>query len=692
MATAKTSEKPASTSTAATATTSAPLSGPESVTATIDRINTLYTAVHEEYEKNFWATKMGLAGSSPEKLSLTKTALEEFLASPSNLADVEEALEVEDVSDEQRRTLECLRRTFAVSQLPDEASRLRAELNELEAALAADRREMKLGYEARKKEGGETAFVEASTVQLRQILRSSDDEATRKSAWKGLRSIGPRVAEQFAEIIKKRNAVARAVSADNEDYYDFKVKATEAMTKKELFEILQNLEERTRPLAAAARERLASYKGRDALEAWNRPAALAGESERALDPYFSFEDAVSVWARSFAALGVSFRGGESTLVLDLCDRKGKYSNGFCHWPKLSSVSVRGERLSAEARLSSLATPNAVGSGRTALTTLLHECGHAAHFANVLARTPLAAQERAPTSVAYAETQSMFLDAFADDAGWQGRYCRARGKASPPPWPIVERSISDSHPYAVLALRAMLAVPFFEKRLYELPDEELTAERILRVADEVEADVELGPSPRPLLSVPHPLSDESSAYYHGYVLAEMAVHQTRASLSSQLIESKEKRSRGDDESENENESAVDASVLVDSVRVGEALRSGFWEPGNTQPYLDLVAKVTGRPLSADAWVSVLEEPLESKIARERKAFEEGVAAGPKFSDLSSIDLGARVVIMHGDEKVADSGEDERGLAGVDAKFRAWIDKNWPRRKEGGEVDEEEVKEA
>jgi hypothetical protein len=134
------------------------------------------------------------------------------------------------------------------------------------------------------------------------------------------------------------------------------------MTKKELFAILDDLERRTRPLALAARERLASTKGAAALEPWNRPAALAGESERVLDPYFAFEDAVSVWARSFAALGVTFGGGESTLVLDLCDRKGKYSNGFCHWPRLSSVSVGGQRLAAEARLSSLATPDAVGSG------------------------------------------------------------------------------------------------------------------------------------------------------------------------------------------------------------------------------------------------------------------------------------------------------------------------------------------
>lgn len=205
------------------------------------------------------------------------------------------------------------------------------------------------------------------------------------------------------------------------------------------------------------------------------------------------------------------------------------------------------------------------------------------------------------------------------------------------------------------------MPYFEKRLYELPDDEVTAERIVSLADEVERDVELGPSPRPLLSVPHPLSDESSAYYHGYVLAEMAVHQTRAALAQKLT-------------------GGDAAALVDDPRVGEALRKGYWEPGNTVPYLDLVERVTGEPLSAAAWVSVLEEPLEEKLAKEKAAFEEGVSKGPKFESLkgSSIDLGARIVVVHGDEKVADSDVDG-GVAGVDAAFRAWIEKNWPRKK-------------
>lgn len=129
-------------------------------------------------------------------------------------------------------------------------------------------------------------------------------------------------------------------------------------------------------------------------------------------------------------------------------------------------------------------------------------------------------------MAYAELQSMFLDSLVSDAAWRAKYARARD-GSPVPWPLLEEEVTAKHPYEVLTLRAMLAVPYFEKALYELPEDQLNAEAIQKLADEVEVKIQGGLSSRPLLSVPHILSDEASCYYHGYVLAQMAVYQTRA---------------------------------------------------------------------------------------------------------------------------------------------------------------------
>lgn len=42
---------------------------------------------------------------------------------------------------------------------------------------------------------------------------------------------------------------------------------------------------------------------------------------------------------------------------------------------------------------------------------------------------------------------------------------------------------------VFSLRAMLAVPYFEKHLYELPEEEVTPAHLVQLAGEVEVDIQ-----------------------------------------------------------------------------------------------------------------------------------------------------------------------------------------------------------
>jgi hypothetical protein len=55
---------------------------------------------------------------------------------------------------------------------------------------------------------------------------------------------------------------------------------------------------------------------------------------------------------------------------------------------------------------------------------------------------------------------------------------------------------------------------------EMPESELSAASIQALADKVELDVQGGLASRPLLSVPHVISDEASCYYHGYVLVSL----------------------------------------------------------------------------------------------------------------------------------------------------------------------------
>ncbi|KGK69275.1 hypothetical protein NA76_16815 [Vibrio vulnificus] len=183
----------------------------------------------------------------------------------------------------------------------------------------------------------------------------------------------------------------------------------------------------------------------------------------------------------FGRLNIDYSGAE--LTLDLLDRKGKYPNGFCHGP-IPSFYDQGEWIAAKVNFTSNAKPDQVGCGYDGMNTLFHEGGHAAHFANVKLNAPCFSQEFAPTSMAYAETQSMFCDSLLDDADWLKRYA-LDDAGNPVPDSIIQAMVNNRQPFKAYAERSILVVPYFERALYQMSDEQLTAESVTQLARDTE---------------------------------------------------------------------------------------------------------------------------------------------------------------------------------------------------------------
>jgi len=613
----------------------------------IETFNRDYLQRHKSYEDNFWETKMNLTGNSVENLNTSFNALETFLGDQKTLEKVRELLKHADdgsVSEEQRIVLNQIEKTLKCYIVEsDSAKALRESMMKKEGALQKSRNNLKTQYTD--KDGN---VVDTTPTVIRTKMRSDPEESVRKSCWEMLRKNGPFLLDNgFCDIIKERNRFARELGF--EDFYDLKVTNAEGFSKKKCFEMLDGLEQATKPLLDKALERLKKEKGEDATKPWNTGFALSGELTKLTDPYYPFEYAPEVWGRSFSRMNIKYKN--ATMRLDLCDRKGKYPNGFCHWPTAPYKTQDGTFIPSETNFTSLATPDEIGSGNTALTTLMHEGGHAAHFSNIVQGSPLFSQERAPFSVALAETQSMFLDALCEDASWQARYAKNR-KGETIPWELIERSIKEKHPYKVFQLRGMIAVPYFEKALYEMDEKDLTPENVLRVADEVEMKIQGGLAGRPLMSVPHILADESSCYYHGYVFAEMAVHQTREYFFN----------TGD-------------GTIVDNPRVGKELIENYWVHGSGNPgFLGLVNNLTGSPLKHDAWVKELGVEVEELLKEEKAEYEKALAASAS-SNKDEIDLEMRAIFVHGDDVISDSKDS--GFLGACEKFRGWIYQEWPK---------------
>jgi oligoendopeptidase F len=392
---------------------------------------------------------------------------------------------------------------------------------------------------------------------------------------------------------------------------------------------LEDFEQRTRERCMTSLHELAKEKGSHALKPYNLKYTYSGDSSALLDPYTSFDQSLKQWVESFSRLGIDYSGAK--LTLDLLNRKGKYANGFCHAP-VPAFYDQDTWVPAEVNFTSLAEPGQIGSGYVALVTLFHEGGHAAHFANTKMNAPCFSQEFAPSSMAFAETQSMFLDSLIRDGDWLKAYAKdADGNAIPDD--LIRKRIEEKQPFFALEERGILAVPYFERALYSMDDDELTAENITELARDTEMMIMgLPVSPRPLITLPHILSDQSACSYHGYLMANMAVYQTRAFFKEKF------------------------GYLTDNPEIGPLLAEHYWKPGNSISHDDSIRSLTGEGFNAKYLAEECNLSVDEAWQREAKAIAEA-----KQRPIAKVKpLNARIAVVDGNEVLASNEQSDEGM--------------------------------
>jgi hypothetical protein len=87
-------------------------------------------------------------------------------------------------------------------------------------------------------------------------------------------------------------------------------------------------------------------------------------------------------------------------------------------------------------------------------------------------------------------------------------------------------------------------------------------------------------------------------------------------------------------------------IVDEPRVGKELTEAYWQPGNGEAFLDLVANLTGKPLTGDAWVAMLQvrnPSYPTLLTGERRSWTRLVSsrASRFFTDAKVADRNAKV---------------------------------------------------
>ncbi|MEQ9886480.1 M3 family metallopeptidase [Pectobacterium zantedeschiae] len=607
-------------------------------------LNRDYLAVHQAKEELFWQLYMGTGNDEvSERFSVAESAYKRFISQPQRLAELRTHIATLENSprDEDQALLHGLQgwyRFFDCNVIEDpQAQALMDEIIAAESALYAKRKSYEMTHLDAKGER-----ISASLGELLTNQATNDTEAYRQSSQQALRSLEQWLLQNgFPELVSLRNRFARQMGYRN--YFDYKVNKTERMTPEQLFAILDPFEEQTREANARSLKNLADEKGEDALQPWNIRYASAGDVTRQLDPYFPFSASLERWINSFKRLRIGFNGAE--MQLDLLVRKGKYENGFMHGPVPPFVQ-EGTWVPARINFTSLAKPDQIGSGASGINTLFHEGGHAAHFANIKQNAPCFSQEFPPTSMAYAETQSMFCDSLLGDADWLKRYAKnAQGETIPDE--LIRADISTQQPMRAFNDRHILLVPYFEWQLYSWDDEARTPEAMTKLARDTEQHI-LGTSgsPRPTLAIPHLLSMESACSYQGYLLALMAVEQTRSYFLQR------------------------DGYLTDNPAIGPDLAQHYWLPGNSVSHDDTLRSLTGEGFNpaylAQACNLTVEEAWE-------QAESTMAHAASRPQPAADFDLSARIRVVDGSRILADN---ELGDEKMCKDFAAFIEREYP----------------
>jgi hypothetical protein len=169
--------------------------------------------------------------------------------------------------------------------------------------------------------------------------------------------------------------------------------------------------------------------------------------------------------------------------------------------------------------------------------------------------------------------------------------------------------------------------------------------VTRLARKTEKDIfNLDGVNRPLLAIPHLLSDSGACSYQGYLLAHMAVSQTRAHFKGKF------------------------GALTDEPRIGPEIAAAYWAPGNSITHAESVKRLTGQSLGGDALAAECNRTNDEVWAAAQASIA-SLATRPEVGTLDTVDLDAKIRVVHGKEVIA---EQKTSFARLSKDFESWID--------------------
>ncbi|QFT88648.1 Peptidase family M3 [Bacillus sp. THAF10] len=451
------------------------------------------------------------------------------------------------LSEDERRQLELLEKAMKENQLDqktiEELSALSSELNYIFNTYTPEVDGKKL-----------------SANDIRNILLNSKNCVEREKAWKASKEVGGAVSSKLLELVKKRNKAARTLGYDN--YYQMAF-ANQELNLEEIFSMFENLldqsEETFRLLKHELDKELAhkfSINIED-LRPWHYADPFFQEApandKTNLDGYFKGKDLKQLTADTFDSMDMPIDGLYASS--DLSPREGKNPTAFCmDMNRDGDIRVLCNNLD-----------NTYWMG-----TMLHEFGHAAY--NKYVNRDLPYLLRSFAHILTTEAIAMLFGKMTENREWLSKFLKLDETKLESVMPDLEK---HEQLKMLVSARWIITFVFFERKLYENPDQDLPSlwwETVEKIQ---------------LLNPPEDKSNPDWAakihftlapvYYQNYLLGELTAAQLYHYIHTHI------------------------SKEFFNVGVGAFIRDEFLAPGASYHWNKKIEKVTGEPLNPDYFV-------------------------------------------------------------------------------------------
>lgn len=402
-----------------------------------------------------------------------------------------------------------------------------------------------------------------SDNEVEEILKTSSNSTELQKAWEGHKAIGPVVAQDIINLVKKRNEIAKQLGFAN--YHEMSLKLSE-QDPAEVSSLFDELDNMTRESFAGLKTEIDAFlsvkdkvKPED-LMPWHYQNRFFQEAPAIysvdLDKCYKNQNIEKLTTDYFSSIGMDISDMISNS--DLYEKPGKNQHAYC---------IDIDNL-GDVRVLCNIKPNSNWMG-----TMLHEFGHATYDKYIDQQLPYVLRNPAHTFTT--EAIAMFFGRMSSNADF-----------------LVKMNLTDTadakkvadDSFKVLRLEQLTFSRWaqvmyrFEKSLYENPDQDLNKlwwdlvekyQMLKRPINRNQPDwaskIHIATSP---------------CYYHNYLLGELLASQFNHYIASTLLKS-------DNFSQSYFGNKEVGSYFIDKV----------FKPGARYPWNDMIENATGEKLTA-----------------------------------------------------------------------------------------------